>query len=224
MVTPRRVHRRADYVKAAVRYVDEHGADSLTLRSLGDSLGVAHTALYRHFRDKAELVAAMTNYVLLQAALLPVETQAGPAERIYQMAMNVRAVFMRHPNIAVIMGSVASPEQMDIGMTAVVVAELERLGVPPDQIPACYQMLESYVIGTQAYDLSAAPNHLESRRQRHRRLDHPAFTPATASSDAIAANNDAAFDLGLRAVIGACVTIGRNAQGAGAQTAQHDPA
>lgn len=212
MTTPRRPLRRADYVKAAVCYTDEHGAESLTLRSLGESLGVAHTALYRHFRDKAELVAAMTNYVVLEAALLPVETQAGPAERIYQMGMNVRTVLLRHPNVAVAVSSTGAPHETDVGMTSIVVAELEKLGVPSDQIAACYQMLESFVIGTQAYDLSGAPDHLEVRRQRHHRIEHPAFEEVSRSQESIAANNDAAFDLGLRAIIGACVAIGRNAQ------------
>lgn len=46
-------------VGAAVRTIDRHGVEALTLRAVGDTLGVSRTALYRHFRDKASLLAAV---------------------------------------------------------------------------------------------------------------------------------------------------------------------
>jgi AcrR family transcriptional regulator len=39
--------------------IRSHGVESLTLRAVGSSLGVSRTALYRHFSDKAALLAAV---------------------------------------------------------------------------------------------------------------------------------------------------------------------
>ena len=50
---------RRALLQAAVRTIGAHGIDGLTLRAVGSSLGVSRTALYRHFADKAALLAAV---------------------------------------------------------------------------------------------------------------------------------------------------------------------
>jgi len=44
---------------AAIRTIQKHGFDALTLRAVGDELGVSRTALYRHFADKSALLTAV---------------------------------------------------------------------------------------------------------------------------------------------------------------------
>jgi AcrR family transcriptional regulator len=43
----------------ALRTIDKGGVSALTLRAVGARLGVSRTALYRHFADKAALLAAV---------------------------------------------------------------------------------------------------------------------------------------------------------------------
>jgi AcrR family transcriptional regulator len=43
----------------ALRTIDKEGAERLTLRAVGEALGVSRTALYRHFSDKQALLAAV---------------------------------------------------------------------------------------------------------------------------------------------------------------------
>lgn len=50
---------RRALLHAAVRTIGSHGVDGLTLRGVGSTLGVSRTALYRHFADKAALLAAV---------------------------------------------------------------------------------------------------------------------------------------------------------------------
>lgn len=45
--------------KAALALIRELGAEGLTLREVARRSNVSHTALYRHFRDKEDLVAAI---------------------------------------------------------------------------------------------------------------------------------------------------------------------
>jgi AcrR family transcriptional regulator len=50
---------RRALLQAAVRTISRDGVDGLTLRGVGSALGVSRTALYRHFTDKAALLAAV---------------------------------------------------------------------------------------------------------------------------------------------------------------------
>ena len=43
----------------AVRMIQAEGVEALTLRGVGERLGVSRTALYRHFSDKQALLAAV---------------------------------------------------------------------------------------------------------------------------------------------------------------------
>lgn len=50
---------RRALIDQALRTIDRHGVGGLTLRAVGEALGVSRTALYRHFSDKQSLVAAV---------------------------------------------------------------------------------------------------------------------------------------------------------------------
>ena len=50
---------RRALIDQALRTIDKHGVDGLTLRAVGEALGVSRTALYRHFSDKQSLIAAV---------------------------------------------------------------------------------------------------------------------------------------------------------------------
>lgn len=50
---------RRALVEEALRTIEAGGVGQLTLRGVGDALGVSRTALYRHFSDKQALLAAV---------------------------------------------------------------------------------------------------------------------------------------------------------------------
>lgn len=52
---------RRALLQAAVRTLQKQGLDALTLRAVGDELGVSRSALYRHFSDKAALLTAVAS-------------------------------------------------------------------------------------------------------------------------------------------------------------------
>ena len=67
----------------AVRTIQLHGVDELTLRGVGRDLGVSRTALYRHFADKAALVEAVAaqGFRTLRERLTEAWTQGGGGRR-----------------------------------------------------------------------------------------------------------------------------------------------
>jgi AcrR family transcriptional regulator len=66
-------------VAEAVRTIERHGADALTLRGVGASLGVSRTALYRHYADKSALLEAVSKegFRLFRTALADAWERAG---------------------------------------------------------------------------------------------------------------------------------------------------
>jgi AcrR family transcriptional regulator len=50
---------RRALLQEAVRVIHAHGVELLTLRAVGERLGVSRTALYRHFADKSALLEAV---------------------------------------------------------------------------------------------------------------------------------------------------------------------
>ena len=50
---------RRALIHQALRTIDRDGVEGLTLRAVGEALGVSRTALYRHFADKQSLIAAV---------------------------------------------------------------------------------------------------------------------------------------------------------------------
>jgi AcrR family transcriptional regulator len=66
-------------LEEALRTIETHGVESLTLRTVGERLGVSRTALYRHFSDKQALLAAVgrEGFRLLRLTLVQAWEQQG---------------------------------------------------------------------------------------------------------------------------------------------------
>src|ERR1043165_3146808 len=52
---------RRALLQAAVRTLQKQGLGALTLRAVGEELGVSRWALYRHFSDKSALLTAVAS-------------------------------------------------------------------------------------------------------------------------------------------------------------------
>lgn len=70
---------RRALLEEALRTIETHGVASLTLRAVGERLGVSRTALYRHFSDKQALLAAVgrEGFRLLRLTLIGAWEQHG---------------------------------------------------------------------------------------------------------------------------------------------------
>ena len=70
---------RRALLEEALRTIQADGIESLTLRSVGETLGVSRTALYRHFSDKPSLLAAVgrEGFRMLRLALTDAWEQHG---------------------------------------------------------------------------------------------------------------------------------------------------
>jgi AcrR family transcriptional regulator len=74
---------RRALLQAAVRTIQKHGFGALTLRAVGEELGVSRSALYRHFADKSALLTAVAaeGFRMLRLDLLTAWDAAGKGIR-----------------------------------------------------------------------------------------------------------------------------------------------
>ncbi len=92
----------------AFRLIDKEGLDALTMRRLGDELGVAAMAIYNHFPDRDALLNALAEKAFNE---IPLETGSGSwRTRIRRLVHAVHSVASQHPNIyALIMSRPVKP-------------------------------------------------------------------------------------------------------------------
>lgn len=95
-----RIARRARFVEAALRALDEHGPD-LAMEHVAAAAGVTKPVLYRHFEDKADLYVALGRHgaQLLFSRLEPAITELAPVPRIRMALDAFFAVIEEYPNL-----------------------------------------------------------------------------------------------------------------------------
>src|SRR5262249_20942486 len=81
-------------LEAAFRVVDADEANEITMSRLGHELGADPSAMYRHFRNKDELLLAMAD-VMLQESLREYVEGAEPVENLRRMTWALRRSYLR---------------------------------------------------------------------------------------------------------------------------------
>lgn len=88
-------------VDEAVRFVDDHGAAALSMRSLAVHLGSSTATLYRHFPNRAALISALMDRVVGE---LDLDALEGPWRQWCEgFSTGWLEVMKRHRNVAVLM-------------------------------------------------------------------------------------------------------------------------
>src|SRR4051812_33503120 len=97
---------RERVLQAAVAFADENGVESLSMRKLGEALGVEAMSLYNHVANKVDLLDGMIDVVFSEIEL-PSGTDWRTAMR--RRAISAREVLSRHRWALRLMESRASP-------------------------------------------------------------------------------------------------------------------
>ena len=66
---PRKPLSRDRVLQAAVAFADEHGIESLSMRKLGEVVGVEAMSLYNHVANKDDLLDGMVDLVFAEIGL-----------------------------------------------------------------------------------------------------------------------------------------------------------
>jgi TetR/AcrR family tetracycline transcriptional repressor len=101
----RRTLDQPQVVSAALSLLDEVGLEELTMRRLAERLGVQAASLYRHVRDKEELLLLLGDEISGEIPL--VGSDGGWREQLTEIARNVRQGLRRHRDAARVLAATA---------------------------------------------------------------------------------------------------------------------
>jgi AcrR family transcriptional regulator len=134
---------RERVVLAAVDLADQVGLDALSMRKLGQELGVEAMALYHHFANKEDLIDAMVDVVFAEIGV----PGSGPD---WKTAMRVRALSLRdalarHRWAIGLMESRRHPGPAGLGHHDAAIGSLRAGGFDMATVAHAYSVLDSYI-------------------------------------------------------------------------------
>jgi len=185
-----KAERRAEILDAAIALADAEGLAALTMRAVGQRVGVTAMALYGYFPDKDSLLDAMADRVIGEFSPAPFPALAGWRDRLLALAELARVMAREHPSvIQYLFTKPAETPPMLRGVEFIYQALLDA-GVPHAEIPRLERFVSTFVIG---WALSEASGRFAARmsRQERRELLGPDEMPA---HDKMAAVRDAPTD------------------------------
>ncbi|MBC7441200.1 MAG: TetR/AcrR family transcriptional regulator [Ramlibacter sp.] len=142
---PRARLTRERVLDAAITLADASGIDSLTMRKLGEALGVEAMSLYNHVANKVDLLDGMTDIVFSE-----IELSSGPdgwKAALRRRCVSAREVLAHHPWATVLMDSRATPGPATLRHHDTVLRTLREAGFPLALAAHAFSALDSYTYG-----------------------------------------------------------------------------
>jgi len=136
---------RERVLEAAVNLADQGGIESLSMRKLGQELGVEAMALYYHFASKDEVLDGSVDLVFGEIDL-PV-SGADWKTAMRHRALSVRDVLSRHRWAIGLMESRANPGPANLRHHDTVIGSLRAAGFDMAMAAHAYSLLDSYIYG-----------------------------------------------------------------------------
>ncbi|MDH4175979.1 MAG: TetR/AcrR family transcriptional regulator C-terminal domain-containing protein [Thermoleophilia bacterium] len=143
--TTRKPLTRERVLRAAVALADEEGIDALSMRRLGQRLGVEAMSLYNHVADKDDVHRGMVEFVHEQIELPP--SGLGWKEAIRRTAVSSHQALLRHRWACALSMSVASPNEPQMQWMEDVLRTFREAGFSPDLTHHAYHAIDSHITG-----------------------------------------------------------------------------
>jgi AcrR family transcriptional regulator len=143
---------RERVLRAAIALADQNGLEALTMRKLGQALGVEAMSLYNHVANKNEILDGIVDLVLGDIDVPPAGTDWRKAMR--RRSISAHEVLLAHPWAAM---QIMSRFNIGLGMTRYLDATLGRLregGFTIEGALDAWHTLDSHLYGFTLQQLS----------------------------------------------------------------------
>jgi AcrR family transcriptional regulator len=142
---------RERILQTAVRLADEGGFESLSMRRLGQELGVQAMSLYNHVANKDDLRSGIVELVMEE-----VELASGPEwkEAIRRSAISTHDAFMRHRWACKLMMDVKGVSPARLQWMEALLGTLREAGFSADLTHHAYHALDSHITGFTLWQVS----------------------------------------------------------------------
>lgn len=131
--------------QTALRLADQGGLESLSMRKLGQELGVEAMALYYHFANKDEVLDGIVDLVFGEIDL-PV-AGADWKTTMRRRGVSLRDVLSRHRWAIGMMESRRNPGPANLRHHDAVIGNLRAAGFDMETVAHAYSLLDGYIYG-----------------------------------------------------------------------------
>jgi AcrR family transcriptional regulator len=144
---------RERILRAALDMADSAGLDALTMRALGQALGVEAMSLYNYIEDKDDLLTGIVELVLSEIDLAP--TADDWRSDMRATAVSAHDALLRHAWACQLVLSPTSARMIAarMGYIESILARLRAAGFTPDAASRGYHALDSHILGFTIWQL-----------------------------------------------------------------------
>ena len=136
---------RERVLQAALKLADQGGIEALSMRKLGQELGVEAMAIYHHFANKDEVIDGIIDIVFGEIDLPVAGADWTTAMR--RRGISLRDVLARHRWAIGLMESRANPGPSNLRHHDAVLGNLRAAGFDIVMAAHAYSLLDSYIYG-----------------------------------------------------------------------------
>jgi len=153
---------RERVLEQAIVLADKEGIEGLSMRKLGQALGVEAMSLYNHLANKGELIAAMVDSVMERFELPDDEPRWDKAIR--RCAIAAHNLLIEHPwacGLALVPSDIRAVGGPRIRYMEWLLRRLREAGFSPELTYSAYHTLDSHIFGFTLWQLG----HVEAARR-----------------------------------------------------------
>jgi len=189
-------------VGTALELVDEEGAEALSMRSLAQRLGSGTATLYRHFANRAELVAMVVDRMLGEVAIAS-EPALPWDEACILFAHRMFEALGRHGNAAKLLAGHIPMGPNAMAQREFVLSVLLHGGFSAEAAARTYATLSRFILGfAMQVSASALTEHNdETATVMFGRLDADSYPATVAVAGHLPVPLADEFDFGLRLIV-----------------------
>ncbi|MFD8546860.1 TetR/AcrR family transcriptional regulator [Streptomyces sp. NPDC059649] len=169
-MTGRRRWSTEEILDTAAELLRTSDAESFSVRKLAAVLGTDSSSLYRHFRNKTELLRAVADRILL-AAMDGYRPEGNWKQRVTALALRLREVFGEQPQLAAVWGRYGSGGTGSRLVMEELLQALRASGLPDEEVPVRYHrivILLAALIASEAGISTITPNEYEQGMEQFR--------------------------------------------------------
>lgn len=143
--SPRTPLNREMVLRAGLILVEQEGLSRLSMRKLGQHLGVEAMSLYNHVANKEDLLVGMVDLVMQEVA--PPDHSLAPKEAIRASALSAHAALQRHPWMASLVMNPQYASEARFAWMDGILQCLRQAGCSVELTHHVYHALDSHIVG-----------------------------------------------------------------------------
>lgn len=133
-------------IAAGLEVAADSRSSALSVKELGSRLGADPTALYRHFRNKGQLMKALLDELNTRSVRAVTAPPDAWQDRLRQLANATLAEYCRHPSIAAEAMVLTTHGAGELDAIELMLDAFTRAGLDPDEVVRHYALFASHVL------------------------------------------------------------------------------